>query len=698
MVIVMIVEKGSSKLRPLARIIKTIGDELISNDVVALVELIKNSYDADSKWVKIKFKNLYDSKSSEIIIKDDGVGMSLETVKRGWMEPASALKTKRKKSDKGRALLGEKGIGRFAASRLSKTLLMITKKEGENEVVAEFNWEDFNNEDKYLDEISCSWEVREPEKIQKQGTILFVKLLNRRWMEDNFKTLRTELSRLINPFSPIEDFRIFLSLPEEFKKYSGEITSSNTLAKPHYKIQGSVDSNGCLINTFYYSKQKGTEEKVDVTKLSLENNLEKPRCGPFDFEIRVWDRDPSLLKKLANEFGSTITDLRTDLDEAAGISLYRDSFRVLPYGKKDNDWLRLDSRRVNNPTLRLSNSQIVGYVGITLSNNPYLRDQSNREGIIDCEQFEHLKQLIKAILAQIENKRYKEKREYQNSSKLQNKGIFYNFTLEPVSEMISKKLPGDEEAKKVIEEASKQLDENVKRIQEVIARYRRISTLGLLLDAVIHDGNTHLLRLENQLLLLEIDLQKNTVDLEKAMERISFMKQEKEVMALLFKRLEPFGGRKRGHPKRIVLEEAIHNVFEIHKTGLENLNVKYKISDGETQVTIDEAEFEIIIVNLLQNSLYWLKTLTDIDRKICVEVSNDEDSLIVIFSDNGPGINEEDPEIIFDPYYSTKPDGTGLGLTIVGEILMAYDGSFELLKNGPLDGATFKLSFRRRIK
>lgn len=104
----------------------------------------------------------------------------------------------------------------------------------------------------------------------------------------------------------------------------------------------------------------------------------------------------------------------------------------------------------------------------------------------------------------------------------------------------------------------------------------------------------------------------------------------------------------------------------------------------------------MIFVNLLQNAMYWLETITH-ERKIEVLIERNDNELSIIFSDNGPGIKEENQQIIFDPYFSTKPDGVGLGLTIVGELVTEYDGDLILIDNGPLDGATFKIIFRKRI-
>ena len=101
-------------------------------------------------------------------------------------------------------------------------------------------------------------------------------------------------------------------------------------------------------------------------------------------------------------------------------------------------------------------------------------------------------------------------------------------------------------------------------------------------------------------------------------------------------------------------------------------------------------------MNLIQNSIYWLETVNH-ERKIFVDVERNIDSLSIIFSDNGPGIKEGTELSVFDPYFSTKPDGIGLGLTIVGELVSEYNGDFYLLNNGPLDGANFKITFKHRI-
>jgi signal transduction histidine kinase len=699
------IQKGKSKLRPRARIIRTIGEELISNDIVAILELVKNSYDADARKVTIIFEgNVFKKKDSKeifpfvmpkeqgsITISDNGTGMTLDTIKQGWMEPATIIKKVKTKSGEGRRFLGEKGVGRFASARLSQSLEMITRVKDDNEIFAVFSWQDFSDDKKYLDEIDCTWEVRKPMLIKKQGTVLVLKNLNLDWDYEKLNNLRTALSRLINPVAPVKGFEIEFVVPKEFGAISGTITSPASLGKPDYKIAGKIDNKGHAVMT-YISRKKNVTEEIRQ-KISLRPSRE-PLCGSFEFEFRVWDREQESLKDLSAEIGSTIRDIRRDLNEASGISIYRDGFRVLPYGEPKNDWLRLDMRRVQNPTLRLSNNQIVGYVAISFDNNPGMSDQSNREGIVESQSFNDFQGIVISILSELEIKRYHERPRREEERK---EGIFSAISINPVIEMVAKKLPYDTEAKEIVLETDKKIKEGVKKVQDVLARYRRLSTLGQLIDIVLHDGNGILLKIDNEAQLLEKEFRKKTIDGTAIEKHLELIKKERKTLAELFGRLEPFSGRKRGKPKDIVLEKAIIDVFKLYSGEIDKLKATANLPQGETVVRIDEAEFEMIIVNLLQNSLYWLETIQDKPRKIIITLSRNEEELVLIFSDNGPGVKEEDVTDIFTPYFSRKPAGIGLGLTIVGELVTEYGGTLELIDGGPLEGATFRITFNRRV-
>jgi hypothetical protein len=699
------IQKGQSVLRPRARLIRTIGDELISNDIVAILELVKNSYDADASIIVIsiegrvveveegrKKKRILVKNGGSIKIYDDGIGMTLMTVKEAWMEPATIIKKNKENTpDKGRRYTGEKGIGRFAAAKLAKTLKMVTKVKIDNEVVATFNWADFSMDEKYLDQVECSWEVRKPEEIKEQGTSLYLNELNADWDEEKIRLLRITLSRLINPLSPIPDFLMQLVLPNEMEDLAGDIEPPSSLTTPMYSIEGKVDDKG--IATLEYKSiniSKPENIKIDISKEV--RPIREIITGPFSFLFYVWDRDTESLKDFIKSTGSTVKNLREDLNALSGVSIYRDNFRVLPYGEPKNDWLRLDLRRVQNPTMRISNNQIIGFISTSLSNNPEFKDQSNREGLVDSQSFTDLQDSIKVILNQLEERRYKERRkEGEGKEKL---SLFANFNISNYLQVITKKHPTDKDVIDAVEKTEVSIKEGILRVQEVLSRYRRLSTLGLLIDSVLHDGNSYLGFIDGELLLIEKGIKKNGKS-EEVFQHIKNAREQKGLLAQLFKRLEPFGGRKRGRPKLLILEKSIENVFYLHKSQLEKLKIQYSLPDTQTQVKIDEGELQYIFINLLQNSMYWLEQITE-SRKIIVLVERTEEAVSILFSDNGPGIKEENYEAIFDPYFSTKSDGIGLGLTIVGEIVTEYNGELYLVENGPLDGATFKIIFKRR--
>ena len=712
-----IIEHGSFVFKPRARLIKTIGEELISNDNVAITELVKNSYDADSPIVDITFQGIVKDKDiivkkgnkevsttehyiakegASIIILDEGIGMNFDTIQKAWMEPATNFKKKEENKSNKRKFTGEKGIGRFASAKLSSKLELITKQEGKDEIVVKFDWNDFSNENNYLEDVIIEWVIRPAQEIKNSGTILKLIELNEDWDESKIAELRIALSRLLNPIVPTEDFLISINLPKAFESsLSGLIERPETLNRPNYYIKGSVTKDGSPNNILFYSKNKNEEESLVLSeKLFTANRAYN--AGPFSFEFKIWNRDDENLNTLASETNSIVKNVRKDLDDLCGISIYRDNIRVLPYGNHNNDWVRLDIRRVNNPTLRLSNNQIVGYISIGLETNPLLKDQSNREGIVESQAFEDIKDYIKLILNEVEQRRYSERPRENQAGKTTKTSLFEKLSLTSLSDEIKENNPSSKEILNLIDQKDAEIKDAVSKIQEVISRYRRLSTLGQLIDPIIHDGRNCLGKIDTKTSIIIKEANKTDFNMANILEKANEIQSIRKDFAQLFKRIEPFGGRKRGRPKTIIIEDVIKNQFAINEEELGKLNINYHISETKHYVTIDESEVAVVFMNLIQNSIYWLSTV-ETERRIDVSVSDEQEGLSIIFSDSGPGIQAGSEESIFDPYFSTKPDGIGLGLAIVGEIIAEYGGELSLIKDAALNGASFKLFFRKRI-
>jgi len=681
------------KLRPRANIIHILGDELISNDRVAIIELLKNAYDADATEATVRFEGDIENGRGNIIISDNGDGMSLETVMSGWFEPATQIKRANRVTSRGRRVLGEKGIGRFASARLSSRLEMITRKRGTDaEISAIFDWGAFDRKG-YLDEVECSWEKRKPSLVSKHGTVLRLIDIKSKWGRDEIQNLRNSLSQLISPFEQVIDFAIKLDLHEGFQDMGGVIAPSKLLAHPHYTIKGRIEGNGAY--KLVYTQENAQSEEIPPGTFDKFRSF---ASGPFDIELRVWDRDRPAIEKLADIFNLKSKQVRDELDEGTGVHVYRDGFHVLPYGEPNSDWLRLDIRRVQNPTMRVSNNQVLGCIMISADRNPELRDQTNREGLMATQALEDLKTLVIATLNLLERRRYSARP--RKERKPLKGGIFEGFTLEPVRGALEKKYPADKQVLQLVTESERELNEKIEVVQDVLARYRRLATLGQLVDIFLHDGRIPLNKISSEATLATDDFEKDKTPslFENLRKRLGFILAQSSVLSQLFKKMEPFGGRKRGRPARITLESIVKTVFDIYEDKLKKAGVVFDPPTSKTEVTVDPVELQQVFINLLENSLYWLEKQTEPGkRQISVEVQRTvSNEVVIMFCDSGPGVSEEDREDIFKPYFSTKPNGVGLGLSIAGEIVAEYDGDLELV-DGPLSGACFRITLRRRI-
>jgi len=196
----------------------------------------------------------------------------------------------------------------------------------------------------------------------------------------------------------------------------------------------------------------------------------------LSFRVFVWDRDQ--LENINQKLGVGLKSIREDLNAIAGISIYRDGFRVLPYGEPDDDWLRLDLRRVQNPSVRLSNNQITGYIKIGADTNPGLRDQSNREGLQHNEAFADLQEILKLSLSKLEALRFKAKQASSEKLSPRARGMFDAPDVEALRAQLMQKLKPDDEAIKLFDETAQQWEEQIVRIREVLSRYHSLATLG----------------------------------------------------------------------------------------------------------------------------------------------------------------------------------------------------------------------------
>lgn len=306
-------------------------------------------------------------------------------------------------------------------------------------------------------------------------------------------------------------------------------------------------------------------------------------------------------------------------------------------------------------------------------------------------------------MAELETRRYKARRPEKSPTE-QKGGLFERFNLGEIREALSTQYPRDSRILDLIDVKNRDIQEGVAEVQQVLSRYSRLATLGSLIDRVLHDGRTVVTRLKNIARFGERDLKKPALSTDekiaasqKAMEQTA---EQAEMLSSLFNQIEPFGGRKRGRPKQLHTQDLIEKAVSIMQVEADDRGVQLITGDTDISTHLDEAEALLVLVNLINNAIYWTATQPqDVERKVMVDArSNSDSSLTFIVSDSGPGVPDDLRNRIFDPYFSSKPDGVGLGLTIVGNMVEdVYAGELALVQEGQLGGATFEATFRRRV-
>lgn len=688
-------KSGSAKMRPRARLIGLIGDELISDEPVAVVELVKNSYDADADMVTIKFIGENFERPTRIIITDNGCGMDLDTVLSSWFEPGTIAKRKQERSpDKGRVYQGAKGIGRFASARLAEALFLESKKDNQEDgVFVLLEWGKFD-EDSYLDEISFEYEVR-PLADLKKGTRLTLEHLRKEWTRDNYEELHTRLSRLISPFKEVSDFGILMEIPG-IPELSGFVAPPDLILQPKYYLEGKIDEHGYFTGTLFFNKRQ--QKTFKDHKIGGMGTL--PRCGAFGVEIRAWDRDKDGLEPIGKELGIGVAEMRRTLNGFCGVSIYRDGFRVYPYGQKGNDWLNLDSRSRQNPVQCLANNQIVAAIQLSREWNPELKDRANREGMVLNDEHAALEAWFVEILKLLEIERYSLRPRRENTDTAQ--PIFEAFDLGSTVKKVRQELGPIHPVTTLIVETDRKVKEGVERIQEVFSRLLMSSGLGHMVDIVIHEIGAPLGKINRQLerIQKDVELIKDLALQESISKKLNSIKPWLEQIFNLRQRLEPQTPAKRGRASTFNVKEEVEDNFTLYESLMLKQGIRTKIiaPDGDIRVTMSRASLGQIIANLIDNAVFWISREKGEGKggKIEVIIEKIQKGFRVVFSDDGPGVAPEDKNQIFEPYFTTKPNGMGLGLHISRLIIEPY-GKLLLREEGNLRGASFEAYFERNV-
>ena len=643
-------------------------------------------------------------KANFIQINDTGHGMTLKDLETKYLTIGTRTRYEEKRLPSAKAgdrpILGEKGIGRLSIMRLGWILHLESTTAGDsNWNCLDIDWRMFSHDsDKYLEDIDVNPTIgSRKETAEQHGTRITIYGLSSGWGTEKLTEIASqEFSKLRDPFVSQSAFPIVLRLNEvpvsipRFEKILFD--------HAHATLKAQLDINGDdvllsgAVNYKLRSKQRAFSLDT-LTCLSLVRKVTiSPEVlksvGPFSVEVYWYNRQ--LLQKLEG-IGDRKRVLELQHQWGGGLMVYRDGFRVNPYGGPDDDWLDLDKKALASSGYKVNRHQIIGCVKISSKENPALVDQTNREGLRDCVQ----KQILVAILRHIMEVQF---RQFLNDIDKDYKGDVRSGlddirtrvnaeeqTLRNSINSIVHKLPDLQRDTKTVTA----VNESLSRISKMVEETKKIATslenaqgdfihlagIGLMVEIIAHE----LSRATAHTLASIAEFRDQNLD-PKILSLLQTLESQLRTIQKRLRLLDVASTATRQIKESFDLIDWVREIISSHELQFERHRVKWSLSinppptkskQPQMMVRMVKGMFVQILENLLSNSLYWLdfQRKQDIKFKPAIEIVIDIESKQLRWTDNGPGIPLELRETVFQPFYTTKPprEGKGLGLYIARE-------------------------------
>lgn len=697
-------------------LINRLGIELVGKAETAVSELIKNAYDADATEVKVEFIDT-DEIGGTLIISDNGLGMTENQLINGFMRISSTDKIHNPKSVKfGRTRAGRKGIGRFATQSLGNKLTIITQTNNGNDAIhITIDWDEYSLG---TDINSISFPIMiQPKKIEC-GTILKIEGLRQRWKETQIKRISSYVSSLFQPNYLSERSReIQIATQEEqsfdVSFYKTTDNTTNLVDSPKksisdyalFSIEGYVSKNDGVIEV------KGINLKSDSVFDEL-SNVESKQFANYSklenvrFKLFYFIYNGVYYNKISKTKLDEIQNLGKN---GENIKVYHNGFRVLPYGEPNNDWINLNQRYsaasgVVNIPYRVNN--FFGFVEIVDPNNKF-EETSSREGFVENDEFKQLVDFMSQSLDYarriIGEKIYLLKYSNNEGKKLNNDNDNITETKEdqPKSDQdlintlkdsfckeINQNQNYTEKEKQEKQEQTNQAIAVITQRLEEIGMLRVLAGLGLTIGEFVHEIKQFNSKIPGLIARLKRkdDLFDETI-----------MKLERRLDDLFsytryFSTTISQNINRKKEPVDIL--EVLDDFQDIISDDLESNNITFDLRinyyDAIT-LPMHRSEWTSILYNLYSNTKKAILKKS-VAGKILIEVSKMGEMISIKFNDNGIGIDADKKDRVFNAFYSTSVPasfnatkeeqlvGTGLGLKIVKDIILSYNGDIKVVE------------------
>jgi signal transduction histidine kinase len=668
-------------------ILSRLGEELLPNPDQGIMELVKNSYDADATECKIELINT-DAAGGTIVVSDNGVGMDLSSIADGWLVIGRSKKVTRQPTKLGRLPVGDKGLGRLAALRQGSHIILKTRPAAENgyEYSLRIDWNVFSNA-KVVEDVSLDCEKNETNS--SQGTDTIIENLSFKLGKREVQRLARELLLLADPFNSETGFRPRL-VGSDFAELE-KLVQNAYFDDAEYRLEASL-SDGGEAHARLIDWKGVTVAEADHKTLS---KTEKPyQTVPTKLEIWFFVLQPQSFA--SRERVGTVTEIRNWLEVFGGVYLYHQGIRVKPYGDFGNDWLGINLQRARDPEFRPSTGTTIGRVTTTDPNDSLIQ-KTDRLGLIENRAFSEMRQFSVDALDWVRNFRLKEsertreqvKRDLgQNTEEAKNE-------IEKTISALEIPAASRTQIRMVIQNYEKVKESETKSLQEDILLYRSLATAGTTASLFAHESSKPVTLIEKATKRIAQQGQKLLADkyansIGEAVEILQRSAQSLKSFAKF-----PLHLLKRAKRKSTTVDvhEVIDGVITLFSPFLEEskVDVKKILSDNAPLVRGNVALLEAILVNLVTNSLnsFNFQSSPNLQRQIVIRTKLLSSDLELRFMDNGCGIVGLELDEIWLPGRSTTPGGTGLGLTITRDSVTDLGGKITAIANSDLGGAEF---------
>jgi signal transduction histidine kinase len=634
-------------------------------------------------------------------VSDVGSGMSLKDLRDNYLvigTPSrkraieSAVNTGKAKSP----FLGEKGIGRLSAMRLGDRLRVESAKADDTTInVIDIDWRRFEDLDAMIEDIDIVPE-RGPRKPTPtwSGTRLTIGDLREDWTEARLRQFAEyDFARLLDPFVDAKT-RPRIALFWNGNRIAIPFMDRALLEHAHASFKGTYEIEKgqpvlrCTLKAFNLGFPHPLESDQitltidDLRGVVIGTTQDLPETalisvGAFEFEAFWYNR--RLLGKI-----DSIGDQRTvrELQKKwSGILLFRDRFRVFPYGDDEDDWLGLDRKALGRPGYTLNKAQFVGHVNISRTANPLLIDQTNREGLrVNAEQeafvtiLQHVIQgLLWDFLRDVE-KKYRSQpvelpdaRAEVNALERRARNAL-NRIRKVVPENNSELVDEIQEAFLEFQDLADRAQRRISEIEEESRQMVHMAGVGLMVEVVAHE-----LARSSENALKALEGMRTTELPANLRARLDTLRAEMKSVNKRLRVLDPLSVSGRQRSEIFDLRELIEELRDGHEAQFRRHNIQFNISGSRGAVRVRAVKGMVvqILENMISNSVYWMQLRANRESKYVpsITVRLEKDPAVIRFSDNGPGIAAENRDKVFRPFWSLKDKAKrrGLGLFIARE-------------------------------